>query len=415
MRILVALISLALTPVTNAGAEVPAYTEFQLQVRSNIVDGFNLPANSSFNSKTPSLNDFGQVSVCLSVVGGDSTLQGIWLGGGGSGSVVFTDPNDGFISDCSLNNSGDVVAELRGFFVSPEGLYLYDSGIGTAAFWTNKPLGATGWGSPTLNSSVHAGFKASFDGDYAWVSFDGSADAVHAAMVDIDVTSPYSYLFTPAFNDSGLIAGKVRFGAAGQIADSQPDQIVIIDSGGNATVIVEDQDSDGSSPFVAFDNGVWLTENGRVAFVAEKPSGARAVFLSDGATTVEIASEEDAEVSEIEYFHPVANDAGLVAFRGKDAAGLQAVFVGDGVDFVRVIGEHDLVTTDLGGGRIDQHDGSVVFGGALSINAGGDIAFSAGLTPEDDNQIEWGSGIFIAVGGGLIFADGFESGDSTGW
>ena len=94
---------------------------------------------------------------------------------------------------------------------------------------------------------------------------------------------------------------------------------------------------------------------------------------------------------------------------------MEAIFAGDGTDLVRVIGEHDLVTTDLGTGRIDQHDGSVVFGGALSINARGDIAFSAGLTPENDNQVEWGSGIFIAVGGGLIFADSFESGDTTAW
>ncbi len=414
MKILAALITLLLTLVMPAGAEVPAYNEFQLQVRSNIVDGFNLPANSSFNSKTPSLNDSGQVSICLGVVGGDTTVQGIWLGGGGSGSVVFTDPNDGFISDCSLNNSGNVVAELRGFFVSPEGLYVFDSDLGTGSFLTNKPLGATGWGSPSLNTGGDVGYKASFDGDYAWVSFNGSAGTVHVAMVDIDVTSPYSYLFTPAFNDSGLIAGKVRLGGAGQIADSQPDQIVTIDSSGTTFVVVEDQDSNGSSAFIAFDNGVWLTNNGRVAFVAEKPSGARAVFFSDGITTLEIASEEDAEVSEIEFFHAVANDAGLVAFRGKDAVGLQAIFAGDGADLVRVIGEHDLVETDLGTGRIDQHDGSVVFGGALSINAGGDIAFSAGLTPENDNQVEWGSGIFIAVGG-AIFADGFESGDTTAW
>jgi hypothetical protein len=32
---------------------VPAYDTFELQARANIVDGFNLLANSSFNSKTP--------------------------------------------------------------------------------------------------------------------------------------------------------------------------------------------------------------------------------------------------------------------------------------------------------------------------------------------------------------------------
>ena len=80
----------------------------------------------------------------------------------------------------------------------------------------------------------------------------------------------------------------------------------------------------------------------------------------------------------------------------------------------RIVTEHDVVPTDLGAGRIDQHDGSVVFGGAPDINNAGDVAFVAALTPADNNQIEWGSGLFIAWGGG-IFADGFESGDTGAW
>ena len=58
--------------------------------------------------------------------------------------------------------------------------------------------------------------------------------------------------------------------------------------------------------------------------------------------------------------------------------------------------EHDVVPTDLGEGRIDQHDDSVVFGGAPDINSSGDVAFHATLTPADNNQIEWGTGMFIA-------------------
>ncbi len=91
-----------------------------------------------------------------------------------------------------------------------------------------------------------------------------------------------------------------------------------------------------------------------------------------------------------------------------------AVFVGDGVDLVRVATEHDLVPTDLGLGRIDQHDSSVVLGGAPDINNAGDVAFVASLTPADNNQIEWGTGLFIAYGS-RIFSDGFESGDTGSW
>lgn len=407
--------AIAILAAVSVGAEVGGFTDIELQVRSNIVDGFNLPANSSFNSKTPSLNDAGQVAVALSVVGGDTTVQGLWLGGGGVGSVVWTDDRDGFVSDCSVNDSGDIVVELYDGAVSPEGLYLYDFDLGTGGFLTNQPLGATGWGSPALNQAGHVGYKAIFSGDYAWVSHHGDSAAIHAAMVDIDVTSPYSYLFTPAFSDAGVIAGKARYGGIGQVGGSQPDRIILVDAAGAETIIAEDQDADMASPFVGFDNGVWLTDGGWVAFVAQKVGGTRAVILSNGVTTVEIASEDDPAVSEIEYFHPVANDAGIVAFRGKDASGLQAVFAGDGTSLVSVITEHDLVETDLGTGRIDQHDGSVVFGGAPAINEAGDIAFSATLTPADNNQIEWGSGIFIARSDSLIFADGFESGDVAAW
>jgi hypothetical protein len=63
---------------------------------------------------------------------------------------------------------------------------------------------------------------------------------------------------------------------------------------------------------------------------------------------------------------------------------------------VRVVAEHDLIPTDLGEGRIDQHDGSVCFGGGVAINDRGDIGFMASLTPSGNNQVEWGSGMFIA-------------------
>ena len=44
-----------------------------------------------------------------------------------------------------------------------------------------------------------------------------------------------------------------------------------------------------------------------------------------------------------------------------------------------------LVTTDLGEGRIDQHDGSPVFGGSPDINAAGDVEIRYfGLAPDVD-------------------------------
>lgn len=140
--------AIGILAAVSVGAEEGGFTDIELQVRSNILDGFNLPANSSFNSKTPSLNDAGQVAVALSVVGGDTTVQGLWLGGGGVGSVVWTDDRDGFVSDCSVNDSGDIVVELYDGAVSPEGLYLYDFDLGGRWVLDEPAPGGDGMGFP---------------------------------------------------------------------------------------------------------------------------------------------------------------------------------------------------------------------------------------------------------------------------
>jgi hypothetical protein len=165
---------------------------------------------------------------------------------------------------------------------------------------------------------------------------------------------------------------------------------------GAFTVVARDVNAEPLSTFAGFDNAAFLTDAGHVAFIADIVGGGRGVFLASASEVVTIATLAHPDVSEIAFFRPVANSGGLVAFRGRDGAGLHAVFVGDGLELRRVIGEHDLVPTDLGTGRIDQHDSSVVFGGSLSINARGDVAFNAALTPENNPMIEWGSGMFIA-------------------
>ena len=397
-----------------AVAEVPAYVAVELCARSNSSGAYNLPDGAFFTSVTPRLTDARHVAFRLITLPGPDDVKGVWFGGPGAGSVVYTGPSGAFLSGVTVDTPGRIVFELT--YTSPAGLYYYDTVSTQSGIETNLPIGASGWGSPEINAMGEIGYRASFSGDYAWVSYDGvSSTATHVADASLDLQSPYSYLFTPSFNADREIAGKLRLGAAGQVGESQPDQIRVFASDGSSVLIAEDQDSDPGSLYTRFDNSVSLTDTGWVAFVAEIASGARVVVLSDGTTTVDIASEEMAGLSEVEFFGASASSSGLVAFRGVDDSGLQAIFVGDGSELVRLIGEHDLVTTDLGIGRIDQHDSSVVFGGSPSINAAGDVAFNAALTPADDNQVEWGSGIFVARTEIALFADGFESGDTAAW
>jgi hypothetical protein len=399
----------ALLALTAFAAQLPDYDgSLELQVRSNIVDGFNLPANSSFNSKTPSLADSGRVAVSLGIVGGDVDTVGLWLGGSGSGSLVWSDGSGALISDCSLNNAGLAIFPLT--FASTDGLYFYDDSDGSSGLLTNRPIGTSAWTGAEVNGSGAVAFRVSFSGQHGWVSYAGETNPpYHALEIGLDPTSPYWYLYTPSFNDQRLIAGKTSLAA-----DHDADQIIICNDAAVCTVLAEDVDADPGSPFSSFQNSVSLTNTGLVAFNAGLVGGGSGVFLTDGSTVTTIATTAMTEISAIDYFPPRANDHGQVVFRAIDGAGLMAIFVGDGAGLARVATEHDGVPTDLGEGRIDQHDGSVVFGGAPDINNAGDVAFIASLTPADNNQIEWGSGLFIAYGS-LVFSDGFESGDTGAW
>ncbi len=399
--------ALALSVSGVAIAALPSYDTYDLAARTNFSGAYNTINGVFFNSATPSLSD--SAGVACTTNGG---IEGVWYDDGTSlgtgGAQLYT--SSGFVTDVSLNESGQIVTEQTAS--SNDGVVLVDQMGSMPAFGVNL---LSGYGSPQISDTGRIGFKGRTGGGDALFGSDligqGLSPAIHVAEVGIDSGSPYSFLFTPSMNDNDQIAGKARRGAAGVFGESQPDEIRVWNTDGSSVLIAQDRDGDPMSPFDRFDNSVSLTDSGSVAFVARNAdTGDRGVYFSDGTTTVEIATEADADVSEIEFFKPAANDAGLVAFRAFNGAGLRAVFLGDGTDLIQIATEHGLLETDLGTARIDQNvTSSPTFGGGPAINAAGDVAFLAGLTPPDNDQIEWGSGLFIAratVGGPDLDGDG---------
>lgn len=390
---------------------VPSYATFELEARNNFTGAFNLPDGAFFSSSTIDVSDAREVAIKIGVLTG-LDARAVWFGAEGAGGLVYTSPMGAFISDVSINRAGRVVFEQ--VFSTPDGLFVYDATAMSTSLLTDQPLGASGWGSPGINLSGAVGYRADFSGSHAYASWSGGPAAIHATEASIDSMSPYSFLFTPSFNDRRQIAGKVRLGAAGQIGNERPDQIRIFAADGSSTLVAEDRDANLASLYTGFDNSVALTARGRVAFIANLFGGGRGVYLWSGGVAVEIAREGVGDVSQVEFFGPAANDYPLVVFRGRDSSGLQAIFAGDGTMLEKVIREHDLVPTDLGTGRIDQHDSSPVFGGGVAVNVFNDVGFTATLTPPDDNQVEWGTGAFVAKGNGIFFGD-FEEGSFVGW
>jgi hypothetical protein len=380
-----------------AARGVPTYPSFQLQARMNFSgnDGgsFNLPPDHFFGNEDVHLNDRGDVGFRLSVVPGGA--HALWYGGNGTGDIVHTTEAGAFMSGVGIGADGVAVFALTDS--SANGVYRYDpSGTPRVSLRTVEPLGASDWGTPMINRLGHLGFRASFGAGRATYGFDGVTARRVATETALDAASPYSFLFNPALNDSDQLASKVRLGPG--LGNERPDEIQRWSSDGSIMVIARDLDADAASPYVSFDaSKPSLNNRGQVAFIAEKVDGLRAVLLSDGATTTQIAVEGSDGVAEIEFFSPSCNDAGLVGFRALGSDGLSALWVGDGITLRRVVGEHDVIGSDLGDARVDQEiDGDPVFSGSPQMNANGDLAFSLGLTPPADDQVEWGTAVYVA-------------------
>lgn len=381
----------ALASFTVAG--VPAYETFEIQARANssanaAFGTYNLPFDSFFTNVTPAINDHAEVSFQLITVAGVGEDKGIWFGAGGDGEIVVMPETDSLVSDTSINNDSFITFPVT--FSSMNGVHYYDANLDESNFLTNAPLGNTAWTAAQVNNNGEVAFRGSFFGaGRIYYSWGPDEEFMHAAESGVQPGSPYDFLFTPAFNNNRQIAGKVLLVAGGN-------EIRIFETDGSSTLIAQDTGVDPNSPYTSFNNSVSLNDLGQVAFIAQTSSGNRGVFVSDGVTTVEIASEADALVSDIEFFSPTMNNDGLVAFRAFDGAGLRAIFVGDGDELVRVIGQFDEIETDLGTGQIAMPDTSPVFGGSVRINNSGDIAFNCRLTDPDDTSIVWGSAIYVA-------------------
>jgi len=379
----------ALPSVSLAG--VPGY-EFELAARANFSGSFNIPSGFLFSNATPALSD------AAGVVATTSGTEAVWSDFGFvvgfNGTIDFV--SSGFLGDASVNLGSQIVVEQS--LTTPEGVILVEGMSSGPAFGVNL---FSGYGSPQINDSGRIGYRAQTGGGARLFASDviggGLAATPHVAEVGVDAGSPYSFLFTPSFNNADQIAGKARRGSAGATGESQPDEIRIWETDGSSTLIAVDADTDPASPYARFDNSVSLTDSGWVAFTSTLAGGGRGVFLSDGTTTVEIATEAHPNVSDIEFFKPAANEDGLVAFRAFNGDGLRAIFVGDGTQLVELVTENDLLETDLGPARLDQESAlNPVFGGGPDLNGRGDVAFFAGVTPPDNNQIEWGTALFIA-------------------
>ncbi len=397
-------------------AVLPVYlsARTQIQARANFSGAFNLPNSAFFTNATPVLTDplspSSPVTVAFKVaVIGSTGTQGIWRGANGVGSIVYTSPVDGFVSDASINN-GRRVAFALDFTSASNGVWVVEpSNSANRQISTINPASLSSFGSPLINDAGRIGMRALIglvaQGFYAWAPDPAPTGTFTQLAAESPVGAPpppgpFSFLFTPSFNSEGDIAGKARVGDLGQTGNERPDEIRVFHAGVSGTLIARDRDGDPLSNFASFDNSVALSDGGVVAFIATlvSPANTRAVYISDGGPPVEIARQGVNGVGNIEFFSPSINERGQVAFRAFDSGGQRAIWVGDGAALRVVAHQNDLVTID--GGQTAQisenNPGDPCFGGSPRMNSRGDVVFSAALIPPGQFGVELGSGCFVA-------------------
>jgi hypothetical protein len=384
----------------DAGPAVfPGSWQLTLIARSNFEvnesGSYRIPPDHFLDLPTIQLTGDGQVAFGVPIA--PDSRRHLWLGDAEGGELVYASPVDAFMTGVAMNGSGRVVFDLTE--TDTEGLYYYDPGARPeSGVATTEPFGALSRGGVTINDDGQVGFRASFGDARAHYLLEpgSSSPAVRIAETALDAGSPYSFLFSPAMNQAGDIAGQGRRGP-GQ-GDERPDEIVIRQADGEAVIVARDVDADPRSAYAEFDaSAVAVNRAGQVAFIANLAAGGRAVVVGDGTSDRIIAREGEGEVGEIEFFSPDINAHGWVVFRGFDSEGLRAIWIGDGTSLERIATEHDQVTSDVGPARIDQEtEENPVFAGGPTINDRGDVAFTCGLAPPDDDQEEWGTAVYVA-------------------
>ncbi|MEL7484194.1 MAG: GC-type dockerin domain-anchored protein, partial [Planctomycetota bacterium] len=287
-----------------------------------------------------------------------------WVNGQSVSSPFFS------TSDPSINDAGTVVWRVSTLDPNPLnwGVWTHELSTGVTERLTTNPLGASGWGTPTINNAGVIATRAEFALNDAIGFYNGTS----FVPVAVDDSLPFTFLgSTLGWNESRRIAVRAnRAGAADGV-------FVLDDTGAFVSAALEGDVSPSGDTITGFLNGVDINDTGRVAINAFTSGGDEILGVDAsfaGAPTVTVyADEDDGVVSDIALFTPRINNDGWIVFRAFNALGEQAIFVGDGIDLLEIAAVGTQVDTDAGLATITG------FSGGVDINDNGQAVVNAAL------------------------------------
>jgi hypothetical protein len=391
------LLALSFSFCILANAALPEYEAPVLLARANIKDSFNIPVMSFLNNTSPVINNRGDVSFKVMAVDGTSN-QALWFKHytEENGKILYTAPEERYVTDPSMNNLGVVVFNLYADGIT-EGLFTLDgNNLEVNQVYEPEDEELAYYTYPQILSDGKIYFRGTNqDNERGFYLFNEQL----TSMIKEDVEAygrKSSYLFRPALNERGEMSFKRRIGEAGEWDESKADEILLLSPKGSkydSKVIARDRDLDVQSPFIGFLNSTSTSNSGMVGFTAVLEDSSKAIILYKEGQLKNVAIEKSEQISEIEHFAPKVNDQGLILFRAKDQKGIRGLYLAGPEGIQRLIGEGDSVMTDLGMGKILSNPNYPGFGGEVDMNDQGEIVFYSLVVGEKDNR-EWGAAVF---------------------
>lgn len=179
--------------IDDARADVPNYSAFELQARSNLLvndNGWNLPPGSSFNSISASINNARKVAFPVQIVpiegNPSNTGVGLWFGSNGVGGIVALHeaPVDGISSRVSINQNGQVA-----YYTYQDGssyrLRRFDEQTSTSTLISTLPLTPTSFNGHVINDGGVIGYRAGLGSGSGLASTGEGSSLLH--IVDSNV------------------------------------------------------------------------------------------------------------------------------------------------------------------------------------------------------------------------------------
>lgn len=370
------------------------YQAPELVASSSDEHAHNLPLNTVFTDKSPTINDHGEYAISLDLVGG-TYASGVWLQTRYfQGMLIESAPEDSF-SNITLNNNAQIAfsvarrAEVAELYTSDwkDGEYRLSNVMND-----DEVMAYSSHAHFSYNESGQLFFSAkNFKGDLGLFTYQKDHGLTLIDLQNRRSNAQRSYIFTPAYNNKGDVAYKVRLGARGERSENLPDQIILYKEG-KKTILAEDRDSDQTSKYLSFRNTISLNDKGDIAFFATTAKGESLILREEDGTETVLTSK-GVELKEFSYFSPVLNNKKQVAFRGIDLEGRHAIFLASKDGLQKVLTQFDPIQTPWGEASI-AYGPYIPFGGNIDMNNHGDIIVNTGLaTP--DNFDDYGHGLVI--------------------